>query len=123
GGGRRIAGAEIAVAVAGGSAVAAVLVVVAVRAQQLPVAAVRRIVVVIVVAVVHGQLAQVGPAELPTAAAANPGKKPERLLAVALFALQALGLGGGDDAVQSCLVRSPRCACHACLVASAIKSP
>jgi hypothetical protein len=48
------------------------VVVAAVQAAELPVAAVRRIVVVVVVAVMHGQFAQLGPPELPRAAAADP---------------------------------------------------
>src|SRR5690606_30146669 len=112
-------GAVIAGTVAGRVDVTAVLVVVAVQAEQFPVAAVRRVVVVIMVPVVHSQFTQVSARELPAATAADPGIELERLFAVALLALYALRLSGGDDAVQPCMVGARRFACHACLVVSA----
>jgi len=105
-GGERIAGRighlvfRVERAAAGVIDIPRVLVVVAIDAQQFPVASIGRVEIVIVVPMVHGQLLQVGPRELPTATAADPRIHLQRPLAITLAAPLGIARGAGDDAVE-----------------------
>ena len=95
------------------------LVVVAVEAQQFPVAAVRRVVVMVVILVMDRQLPQLFTGKLTPAAGADPGKKLERSLPIALFPQlsDAPGLGHVPfqfASVQWCLLRRHRFTFKAC---------
>ena len=79
-------------------------VVMAINAQQFPIAAIGWVVVVVVVAMVHGQFAQIGVGEFPSAATADPRIDLEGFFAVAFFTLVAGFSGTQNNLIKAFVV-------------------